>query len=114
MMCKNLLGKIIEWKEQEHEAEDMATLHDPNTIEALRNHILLKYFKTQRIRKQVFLPEHLISMWDANDQVFHVDPHILCVEIEDVYFLIGLSKRGVRIILVGHRGTKFTTKGYID
>ena len=65
----------------------MTILHDPNTIEALRNCGLLKYFKTQGMRKHVLLLEHLIGMWDDNDQVFHVGPHNLSLEIEDVYFL---------------------------
>lgn len=92
MMCRRFIDKIIEWKERENEAEDMVSLHDPNIVGALRNCGLLKKFKTQGMRKQVFLLEHLINMWDANDQLFHVGPHTLNVEIEDVYFLIGLYK----------------------
>ena len=58
---------MIEWKEKEHETKDMTSLHDPNTIEALRNCGLLKYFSTQGMRKQVLLLECLINMWDANE-----------------------------------------------
>ena len=70
---------MIKWKECEHKSEDMSTLHDPHTIEALTNYGSLKCFKTQGMRKQVLILECLINMWDANDQAFHVGPHILNV-----------------------------------
>ena len=52
-------------------------------------------------------------MWDGNDQAFHVGPHILKVEIEYVYFLIGISKWGDQILLVGHKGTDLSTEEYM-
>jgi hypothetical protein len=42
---------MIEWKEREHEFDDMAALQDPQAREALRNCGLLKYFKLQNMRK---------------------------------------------------------------
>lgn len=48
-------------------------------------------------------------MWDDNDQEFHVGPEILKVEIEDVYLIIGFSKRGSKIMLIGHRGINLST-----
>jgi hypothetical protein len=42
---------MIEWKEREHEFDDMAALQDPQVREALRNCGLLKYFKLQNMRK---------------------------------------------------------------
>lgn len=83
------------------------------TIDTLRNFGLLKVFKTQSMRKQVLLLENLIKMWDHIDQAFHVAPHILSVEIKDVYFLIGLSMRGAWTILIVHRGTNLSTDEYI-
>jgi hypothetical protein len=104
---------MIEWKECEHEVKDMASFHDPNTMVTLRNCSLLKFLKTQRMRKQTILLEHLIGMWNTNDQVFHVRPHTLGIEMEDVYFLIGLSKRGEPIMLIGHQDTEMMTDEYI-
>ena len=60
------------------------------------------FFKTQGMRKQLVLLECLINMWDANDQAFHVGPHILNVKVEGRYFLIGLSNLGSWIVLDGH------------
>ena len=65
------------------------------------------------IRKQVLVLEHLISMWGTSDQYFHVGPHTLSIEKEDVYLLISLSKWGECISLAGHQGTKLLRKDYI-
>lgn len=64
--------------------------------------------------KQVFLLEHIVSIWDVNGQVFLVGPHILKLELEDIYFLGGLSKRGEAITFNVHRGSEYSTKEYID
>ena len=104
---------MIKWREDQHESKDMDALHDPHTIEALKNYELLKFYKTQGMRKQVLLLECLINMWDANDQAFHVDPHILNVEVEDLYFLRELSKSGYWIMLVGHLVTDLSTDEYM-
>jgi len=106
VMCRKFLEKIIEWKEREHGAEDMAAFHDPNTIEALRDCSLLEFFKIQIMRKQVLLLEHLTRMWDANDQLLNVGPHTIDIEMKDIYFLIGLSKWREPIILVGYWGNE--------
>ena len=54
--------KMIEWKEHEHEVEDMDSLHVSNTTEGLRRCVLLKFFKMQGMSKQVLLLQRLISM----------------------------------------------------
>jgi hypothetical protein len=64
---------------------------------------LLKIFKIQNMRKEMLLLEHLIGLWDANEKDFRVGSQLLEIEIEDVYFLMRLSKRGAPIILSGHR-----------
>jgi hypothetical protein len=50
---------MIEWKECEHEFDDIASLQDPQARVALRNCGLLKYFKLQNMRKEVLLLEIL-------------------------------------------------------
>jgi hypothetical protein len=42
---------MIEWKEREHEFDDIVTLQDPQERATLRNCGLLKYFKLQNMRK---------------------------------------------------------------
>jgi hypothetical protein len=90
VMCRIFFIKIIKWKECENEVDDMSSLHDPNIMETLRNLGLIKLFKTQSMKKQVLILEHLIGMWNANDQVFCVGPHTLGIDMEDVYFLTNL------------------------
>jgi hypothetical protein len=55
---------MIEWKECEHELDDIAALQNPQTRDALRNCGLLKYFKLQKMKKEVLLLEYLIGLWD--------------------------------------------------
>jgi hypothetical protein len=76
----------------------------PPTIAALRNCGLLKYFRIPGMRAQVRLLEYLVCMWDPDQQVFHVGVHTLSLDIEDIYFLTGLSRCGHYVSLTGSRG----------
>jgi hypothetical protein len=52
-------------------------------------------------------------MWDAKKQVFHVGVHVLSLDIEDIYFLMGLSRRGAHVTLIGGRGGGLPMSEYI-
>jgi hypothetical protein len=43
-------------------------------------------------------------MWDVNKQAFHVRVHILTLEIDEIYFLTGLSHHGSPMSLSVSRG----------
>ena len=88
---------MIEWKEWEHELDDLATLQSPRTQATLRDCGFLKFFKLQKMKKEILLLEHVISLWDVVEQGFRIGTQLLTIELEDVYFLTGLSKRGVHI-----------------
>jgi hypothetical protein len=60
------------------------------------------------------LLEHIIVMWDVTEQIFKVGPHSLEIELEDIYFMIGLSNRGAPIIMFGSRSTCRTTDSYVS
>jgi hypothetical protein len=66
---------------------------------------LLGYFKLQNMRKEVLLLEYLIGLWDDVEKEFRIGPHMLKIELDDVYFLMELSRRGDPILLFGHRET---------
>jgi hypothetical protein len=51
------------------------------------------------MRAQPRLLEYLVHMWDINEQAFHVGVHTLTLEIDDIYFLMGLSRRGSQVSL---------------
>jgi hypothetical protein len=42
-------------------------------------------------------------MWDPNQQFFIVGAHTLTIDIEDIYFLTGLSRRVSYVSLTGNR-----------
>ena len=60
------------------------------------------------------LLEHILRMWNLEQQYFKVGAHILIVEVEDIYFLTGLLRRGAPISLTGSRGGDITTRELID
>ena len=88
---------MIEWKEQEHELDDLVALRSPRMRAMLRACGLLKFFKLQKMKKEILLLEHIISLWDVAEQGFWIGTQLLTIELEDVYFLTSLSKRGVPI-----------------
>jgi hypothetical protein len=59
------------------------------------------------------LLQYLIGLWDDAEQSFRIGPHMLEIEMDDVYFLTGLSRRGVPILLSGHRATPQPTEAYV-
>jgi hypothetical protein len=95
---------VLEWHEREHEEDNTIAENHPPTISALGDCGLLKYFRIPGMRAQVSLLEYLVHMWDLDQQVFHVGVHTLSLDIEDIYFLTGLSWRGYYVSLTGSRG----------
>lgn len=51
------------------------------------------------MRAQMELLEYLIRAWDVKAQSFRLGSHMLNIHVEDIYFLTGLSRRGVLILL---------------
>jgi hypothetical protein len=51
------------------------------------------------MREQVPLLEYLVKMRDPDEQFFKVGVHDLDLEIEEIYLLTGLSRRGQRVSL---------------
>jgi hypothetical protein len=56
------------------------------------------------MRAQVRLLEYLVRMWDPDQRVFIVGAHTLAIDIEDIYFLTRLSRRGSYVSLTGSKG----------
>ena len=79
----------------------MVALNNPGTVEPLKNYGLLKYFKLSGMRQQIELLQFLVHAWDLTDQTFHIRDKMVPITIEDIYFLIGLSRRGAPISLSG-------------
>ena len=58
--------------------------------------------------------DFVLQMWNTKQGNFEVGPRILTIEVEDIYFLIGLSRRGDPISLTSSRGGDVTTQELID
>lgn len=66
------------------------------------------------MRAQLGLLEHLIGLWDLNERFFCVGENLLTLEIDDIYFLMGLSRRGDHVSLVRKRTRGVSTKALIQ
>ena len=85
---------VIEWREHEHKGADNEALDHPDTIDTLRQCGLLKYFRISLMRSETSLLQLLIGYWDLDHLLFMVDDEPLLLEVEDIYFLTGLSCQG--------------------
>jgi hypothetical protein len=56
------------------------------------------------MRAQLRLLEYVVHMWDVNELSFHMGVHTLTFDIDEIYFLMGLSHRGSLVSLTGSRG----------
>ena len=104
---------MLEWKEREHEVNDQATLSDRVKIMSLRNYGLLKFFMCPGLRAQPLLLQRMVVMWEPDSQRFLVGDQYLEIEIDDIYFLIGLSRRGDPVEFGGRRGGAEPVESYI-
>ena len=96
---------MVIWKERQHDNDDAFAERNAGCIAALRDCRLLKFFRTL---------EHILWMWNLKQQYFKVGGHILTVEVEEIYFLNGLSRWGAPISLTGSRRGDITTQELID
>ena len=63
--------------------------------------------------RQVRLLEYLVGKWDPVIQAFRIGLHVLEIDLEDIYFITRLSKRGIPMSASGHRNVEETTIDYI-
>ena len=91
----------------------MITLNDPGTVRALRDCGLLKYLWLSGMRQQIEILEFLVRAWDPTIEVFHIKNQVVPIIVEDVYFLIGLSRRGFPISLLGSIVGGDTVRDYV-
>lgn len=82
---------VIEWQEREHERADNEALDHPDMVDALRWCGLLKFFRISSMRSETSLLQLMIGYWDLDRSLFMVDDEPLPMEVEDIYFLTGLS-----------------------
>ena len=105
---------MVIWKERQHDNDDALAERNAGCIAALRDCGILKFFRTPSMVSHKWLLEHMLQMWNPEQQYFEVGAHILTVEVEEIYFLNGLLRQGTPISLTGSRGGDITTRELID
>jgi len=82
------------WREREHALVDDEVMNDLNALDALRGCGLLKFFKMPNMKANTHLLEMLIHYWSIEDDSFMINQIPLKIQVEDIYFITGLSWRG--------------------
>ena len=101
-------------KERQHDNDDSFTKRNAGCIATLRDYRILKLLRTPSMVSHEQFLEHILRMWNPEQQYFKVGAHNLTVEVEDIYFLTGLSRQGAPISLTGSREGDITTQELID
>lgn len=81
----------ITWHEREHATVDKEVMNSPEALDALRGCGLLKFFKLPNMKENTRLLEMFIDYWDVEEEAFMIVQMSLRVEVEDIYFITGLS-----------------------
>ena len=55
----------------------------------------------------------MVAMWEPDSQHFLVGDQLLDIEVDDIYFLTGLSRRGERVEFGGRGGGGEPVDSYI-
>ena len=85
---------VLEWREREHGDVEEAVRVDRMAQEALRRRGLYKFWCLGGLRAKPGLLQMLVDYWDPDSESFRIDDMSLTIEVEDIYFITGLSRRG--------------------
>ena len=94
---------MLDWREREHEDVDLAAINHQPSIDALKACGLFKFWAIPGMRAQVDFLQWLVDRWNVQDHCFIIGGHQLEMELEDIYFLTSLPKRGEQLTLFGTR-----------
>ena len=67
---------------------------------------IYKFWCLGSLRAKPRLLQLLVDYWDLDSESFHIEGMPLTIEVEDIYFIIGLSQWGevVNLCSRGHEG----------
>ena len=82
---------MVVLKELQHDDDDSLATRNADYIDSLRGCGLLKFLCATSMIYHARLLEYILHMWNPEQHHFEVGPHILTVEVEDIYFLTRLS-----------------------
>ena len=70
--------------------------------QALRPCGLYKFWFLGSLRAKPRLHQLLVDYWDPESETFQIDGMSLSIEVEDIYFITGLSRQGEVVNLRSH------------
>ena len=103
----------ITWREREHLAVDNEVMGNDEALDALRGCGLLKFFKLPNMKANTRLLERLIDYWDVDEEAFVIDQMPHRIEVEDIYFITGLSRRGEVVHSRGRTRNSLSVDDYV-
>ena len=84
----------MEWREREHEDMERDVQGDLMPQQALRECILYKFLHLGSLRTNPRILQMLMDYSDLDTKTFQIGGIPLILEVEDIYFITGLSRRG--------------------
>ena len=84
----------LEWREHEHEEVERDMQVYLMAKQDLRACGLYKLWRLGSLREKPRLLQILVYYWDPNTETFQLDGMPLSLEVEDIYFITRLSRRG--------------------
>jgi hypothetical protein len=106
---------VLEWREREHEEVDVAVDIDLWAQMALKICVLYKFWALKGMREHVRFLEMLVDYWDPDSESFNLNGKSLMIEVNDIYFLTRLSRRGEVVNLkFWEVGRSMNIEEYID
>ena len=85
---------VLEWRERKHGEVEEAVRADVMAQQALRACGLYKFWCLGGLRAKPRLLEMLVDYWDPDSESFWINGMSLTIEVEDIYFITGLSRCG--------------------
>ena len=82
---------VLEWREREHGDVEEVVQGDLMAQQALCACGLYKFWCLGILRAKPRLLQMLVDYWDLESESFHINGMSLSIEIEDIYFITGLS-----------------------
>jgi hypothetical protein len=106
---------VLKWRERENEEVDAIVERDIGAQLALKIYGLYKSWDLKWMRAQVRLLQMLVNFRDPDTEAFNLDGQPLRIEVEDIYFLIGLFHHGEVVKLKAKgAGTGMNIEDYIS
>jgi len=106
---------VLEWREREHEEVDAAVERDLWDQLALKICGLYKFWALKRMWDQVRLLQLLVNYSVPKKNSFNLNGEPLRIEVDYIYFITGLSRRG-KVVNIKFRGDEggMTIEEYIS